>query len=43
MSEETRADPKRLAQANMRVPEIRRFYKDAGVIEADGLTHGRIS
>ena len=36
MSEETRADPKRLAQANMRVPEIRRFYKEAGVIEADG-------
>lgn len=36
MSDETPADPKRLAQANMRVPEIRRFYKEAGVVEAEG-------
>jgi len=36
MSDEAPADPKRLAQANMRAPEIRRFYREAGVIEADG-------
>ncbi len=36
MSEEIRIDPMRAAQTNMRAPEIRRFYKEAGVIEADG-------
>ena len=33
---ETPADPMRLAQTNMRNPQIKRFYKEASVAEADG-------
>ena len=36
MSDERAIDPMRSAQANMRVPEIKRFYKEAGVVEAEG-------
>ena len=33
---ETPAEPMRLAQTNMRNPQIKRFYKEASVAEADG-------
>ena len=32
----SREDPMRRAQANMRAPEIKRFYTEAGVVEAEG-------